>query len=390
LFIILFISFARYLNLIGEKMRKNLKFGLGLFFVFLFSVVVLFTQSLFSSEEVLTIPPLSVITFPAAECAADDWSTQPETLDYEATKQLALNAKQDGYIGKSLTYWERVLDRTTCTEEQRSEARTHIKTLRPRVQKNTDPKNAKIWNVLVVIYKEVKAERKNKDGNIIKYHKIFTENDLTTIGKELAGFRDLVFEWSSGLLLLEFNVVFITEPLTDIGSVEDFPIGPREIGIEYKKYSAARKYDTVIAYIKCRGGEGANINCPFTAAMYGRLRELDGAGYMMVPWATNYPFKNELFGEMELHEWLHQIDDVVHYYLGYPRGTTRSSDDGRGVGDNRPNGEEEYKRPKDCHTWSYFYKHLMTEHLTRQIWSELTTKNIPKNEKPGAKIKITK
>jgi hypothetical protein len=81
---------------------------------------------------------------------------------------------------------------------------------------------------------------------------------------------------------------------------------------------------------------------------------------------------------------------VVHHYLGYPQGTTRSSDDGRGVGDNRPNGEEEYKKPKDCRTWAYFYKHLMTEHITRQIWSELTTTNIPKEKKPGANINTTK
>ncbi|MDR1483498.1 MAG: hypothetical protein LBT09_01600 [Planctomycetaceae bacterium] len=372
-------------------MKKNLNLSWSLQFgiAILSAFVVFLTQPLFSAEDVLTIPPLTVVTFPSSECAADDWVAKPETLDYDKTQQLAIQSEKDGYISKALTLWERVLDRTTCTEEQRSIARTHIKTLRPRVQKNTDPKKAKGWSVLVVIYKEVKAEIKNADGNVTNYHKIFTESNLTTIGKELAGFRDLVFEWSDGLVLLNFDVVFVKEPIKNI-SRNNFPIGPREIGTEYKKHSASKKYDTVIAYVKCRGDEGANINVPFTAAIYGRLHELNGAGYMMVPWATNYPYKNELFGEMELHEWLHQVDDIVHHYLGYPRGTTRSPDDGRGVGDNRPNGEEEYKRPKDCRTWSYFYKHLMTEHLTRQIWSELTTKNIPKDEKPGAKIKITK
>jgi hypothetical protein len=346
-----------------------------------------------ASNETLTIPPLTTLSFPVAECTSDDWAAKPETLEYEPTKNLAIEAETNGYIAQSLTYWERVLDRTTCTEEQRSEARTHIKTLRPRVQCNVDPTKAKVWNVLVIIYKEVKAERKDQDGNVTKYHKIFTEKDLTTIGKELAGFRDLVFAWSSGLLLLEFNTILINEPLTDVNLVfseNGFPIGPREIGKEFKKHSFAKKIDTVIAYIKCRGGDGPNLNSPFTAAMYGRLHELNGAGYMMVPWGTNYPFKNELWGEMELHEWLHQIDDVVHHYLGYPPGTTRSSDDGRGVGDNRPNGEEEYKKPKDSNTWVYFYKHLMTEHLTRQIWTELTTTEPPQSEKPGAKIKIKK
>ncbi|MDR1477940.1 MAG: hypothetical protein LBJ00_03265 [Planctomycetaceae bacterium] len=369
----------------------NLKFVIGVV------SVTLLTQLVYSDGEgdaVLSIPPLTVQTFPDAECRIDDWAAKPEALDYEETKKLALEAEVDGRIGKALTCWERVIDRTTCTEEQRSEARTHIKSLRPRVQFNTDPVKAKIWNVLVVIYKEVKAERKSDDGKVTNYHKIFTEKDLSTIGRELAGFRDLVFLWSSGVLLPEFKVVIVTEPITDISlafSGNGFPIGPREIAREFEKHSTAeKKYDTVMAYIKCRGDGGSNINSPFTAAMYGRLGELKGAGYMMVPWGTNYPYKDELVGEMELHEWLHQVDDVVHHYLGYPRGTTRSSDDGRGVGDNRPNGEEEYKRPKDGRNWAYFYKHLMTEHLTRQIWSELTTTNIPRENKPGAKIKITK
>lgn len=371
-------------------MRKYLNLSLMICVV----SVTLLTQLVYSADDVLDIPPLTIQAFPAAECNAGDWVAKPETLNYEETRKRALDAELEGSIAKALTLWERVLDRTTCSEEQRSEARTHVKALRPRVQSNIDPKKAKIWNVLVVIYKEVKAERKDADGKVTNYHKIFTEKDLSTIGRELAGFRDLVFLWSSGVLLPEFKVVIITEPLTDISLAftdkVGFPIGPREIGNEFKKHSAEKKYDTVMAYIKCRGDNSPNIHSPFTAAMYGRLRELNGAGYMMVPWGTNYPYKHELVGEMELHEWLHQVDDVVHHYLGYPRGTTRSSDDGRGVGDNRPNGEEEYKKPKDCRTWAYFYKHLMTEHITRQIWSELTTTNIPKEKKPGANIKTTK
>ncbi|MDR2171483.1 MAG: hypothetical protein LBP59_15180 [Planctomycetaceae bacterium] len=367
-----------------------MKTFLKLSFLELVVVAIIFSHNVLAADNVLTIPPLSICTFPVAECGAGDWTAKPETLDYEATKKLALEAEKEGSIGKALTLWERILDRTTCKESQRSETREHIKLLRPRVQINTDPKKAKIWNVLVIIYKEINAEHKNKDGKITKYHKTFTDDNLKTIGKELAGFRDLVFAWSSGVLLPEFKIVLIEEPLTDMSPAESqdgFPVGPNEIAIEFKKHSGGdKKFDTVIAYIKCRGDDGANINAAFTAAMYGRLRELNGAGYMMVPWATSYPYKNELFGEMELHEWLHQVDDLVHHNLGYPQGTTRSPDDGRGIGDNRPNGEEEYRRPKDCHTWAYFYKHLMTEHLTRQIWSELTTER-PKN-KPGAKIKI--
>ncbi|MDR1957839.1 MAG: hypothetical protein LBQ54_02145 [Planctomycetaceae bacterium] len=349
---------------------------------------VLVVTPLFA-EDVVPIPPLKISESAAQGVPAGHWeaATPPTALDYAATKKLALEFESRGDAAAALTLWERVLDRTTCKEEQRSEARTHIKELRPKVQINTDPEKAQKWNVLVLIYKELKAERKNQDGTVTSYHQTFIDSDLATIGKELAGFRDLVFEWSSGVVLPEFDVVFVTEPITNVEGDGGFPVGPGEAAKEFRKASADKKYNTVIGYVKFRDEKGPNLSRPWTAAIYGRLRELKGGGYMMVPWGDDYPFKGEFVGEMELHEWLHQLDDVVHGYLGYPPGTTRSSDDGRGVDDKRTDGEQEYKKPKDCTTWAYFYKHLMTEHMTRQIWSELTTENL-RERKPGAVIRI--
>ncbi|MDR1384799.1 MAG: hypothetical protein LBJ67_13275 [Planctomycetaceae bacterium] len=341
------------------------------------------------AEDVVPIPPLKIAESATQGAAAGNWkaATPLAALDYDETQKLALKAEADGDMANALTLWERVLDRTTCKEEQRSEAREHIKELRPKVQSNTDISQAKKWNVLVLIYKEVKADKKSQDGTTTSYHQTFIKSDLETIGRELAGFRDMIFEWSSGILLPEFDVVFVAEPITDVNAGDGFPIGPTEVAKEFKKASGKKIYNTVIGYVKFRDTKGQNLPRPWTAAMYGRLPGLRGAGYMMVPWGDDYPFKQEVVGEMELHEWLHQIDDVVHDVLGYPRGTTRSSDDGRGMHDPRQDGEQEYKKPDDCTTWTFFYKHLMTEHLTRQIWSEMTTQKSHEGN-PGAVIQI--
>ncbi|MDR1492413.1 MAG: hypothetical protein LBT05_06815 [Planctomycetaceae bacterium] len=347
-------------------------------------------SGLLFAEDIVSIPPLKIAGAATQGAAAGNWkaATPPAALDYDETKKLAFKAEADGDAAKALTLWERVLDRTTCREEQRSEARAHVKELRPKVQINADVSQAKKWNVLVLIYKELKADKKNQNGSTISYRQAFIESDLETIGRELAGFRDMVFEWSGGILLPEFDVTFVSEPITNVEIHDGFPIGPAEVEKEFKKASDKKTYNTVISYVKFRDAKGPNLPRPWTAAMYGRLPGLHGAGYMMIPWGDDYPFKREVVGEMELHEWLHQIDDLVHDVLGYPRGTTRSPDDGRGVNDSRQDGEQEYKKPDDCPTWTFFYKHLTTEHLTRQIWSEMTTRRI-REGKPGAIIQIT-
>jgi len=341
----------------------------------------------FGGGDVITVPPLVIPK--SAEQGVDpgNWkaAVPSAALDYEQTEKAARDKEAAGNVAEALTLWERVLDRTTCTEAQRSKARERIKALRPNVKINTDKEKARKWNVLVLVYKEVNGEKTEQDGTVTKYHQVFTDKDFEQIGKSLGGFRDLVFEWSAGNLLMDFDIVFVEEPVTRIPERKGFPLEPGDVAREYRKVADGKKYDTVIGYVKFKGSEGPGLSRPWTAAMYGRIGELGNAGYMMVPWGPDYPYRGELSGEMELHEWLHQIDDVVHKRLGYPRGTSRNPDDGRTVSDSRTDGEQEYKRPPDCTTWTLFYKHIMTEHMTRQIWSELS----PDPEgKPGAVITI--
>ncbi|MDR0870726.1 MAG: hypothetical protein LBN39_08035, partial [Planctomycetaceae bacterium] len=91
----------------------------------------------------------------------------------------------------------------------------------------------------------------------------------------------------------------------------------------------------------------------------------------------------KLFGS-EIHELLHQVDTLVTHNLGYPRGTTISPDAGRSEKSKRQDGDQEYK----LGTWADYYKHIMQEHVTRQIWSELTIDPVAAENKPGRNVHI--
>jgi hypothetical protein len=349
-----------------------------------------------AAADVVPIAPLKILAQPLPGwrsgewgAPAGDWKAPTAALDYTAARVKALAAEAARDWPAALTAWERVLDRTTCSEEQREEARRHVRALRQEVQPNTDPAKAKKWATLAVIYKEVAFDTQRR-GQKVLYHKTMTPKDLIEIGGRLSAFRDLVFYWTNGVLLLDIEPVVVNEPLKNMtpnGGGFMVNIGDAAPAVLKIMRERGKRYNTVLSYVNHRGGATPAIpSPPFAAATYGILPQFGGAGYVMVPyWSQKWP--TEPLGEAELHEWLHQVDSVVHEILGYPPGTTRSSDDGRHVGDNRPGGDHEYKKPHGVRTWVFLYRHLMQEHMTRQIWSEMST-DLNLDPPPGKVIKI--
>ena len=110
----------------------------------------------------------------------------------------------------------------------------------------------------------------------------------------------------------------------------------------------------------------------------------------MVPWHTNYPFAGETDGEMELHEWLHQVDWMFRHVLHYPEEVVPTSDAGRFEGESRPGGDPEYGRKRAETTWIRFYQHIMEDHITRQMWSEATMRPTQGRPLPGDQLKQAK
>jgi hypothetical protein len=297
-----------------------------------------------------------------------------QLLDSAACRETALAAEKARDWPAALAAWERTIDRSPASNEQLTEARAHIKQLRPKVPRNTDPEKAHPWKVLVVIFRQLDFSWVDNKQNKIEVHKTVSTLDEQKMRRSLAAFAGHVFHYSSGRLRLDMDFAVITEPLTKLEGKGKGPFSPAPhllrpyIGPLVKDKS----YDTVMAYVKYNGDQGPAVPAPFTAATLGSADEVKGAGFIMVPWHTNYPYPGETDGEMELHEFLHQIEFMFGQVLHYPAPILQNPDGGRIEGEKRPGGDPEYARRKDETTWIRFYQHIMEDHYTRQMWSEAT------------------
>ncbi|HEY3321025.1 MAG TPA: hypothetical protein VGP72_11215 [Planctomycetota bacterium] len=321
--------------------------------------------------------------------------TKLEALDPADCRTKALAAEQAQDWPAALTLWERVIDRCIATEDQRVEARAHIKDLRPKVTRNTDPQKAHPWKVLVLIFRQLDFSWTDDKDKAFEAHKTVSEADEKKIRTSLDCFAKHVLNFSSGMLRLDLDIKVIDEPLTKLAAIgknnkPPFSPAPHIVKSLIEPLLKDKPVDTVMCYVKYNGDKGANVPAPFVAATFGCIREFAGAGYIMVPWHTNYPFPGETDGEMETHEWLHQIDWMFCNVLHYPKELPCNPDKGRMEGDNSLGKDMEYARKKSETTWIRFYQHIMEDHITRQMWTEATAHVVPGQPLPGELIKPKK
>jgi hypothetical protein len=316
-------------------------------------------------------PPAAPAT--AAAQTAPVGQAPAKAMDAGACRDKGLAGEKAGDPVAALEAWERVIDRCPASEEQRVEARSHIAQLRPKVPRNTDPAKAHSWKVLVVIFRHLEFSWADGDKTF-EAAKTVSPEDEKKIRSSIEAFGQHVFLYSSGLLRVDATFAVIDEPLKKLGGKGKGPFAPAPHLTRWAidPLIAGKQYDTVLAYVKFNGDTGPSVPAQFIAGTYGSIPDVNGAGFISVCWHTNYPLPGETNGEMELHEWLHQIEWVFIHVLRYPKGIVSSSDSGRMEGDNRPGGDTEYARKKTETTWIRFYQHIMEDHITRQMWSEAT------------------
>jgi len=341
----------------------------------------------------LGVLSLACIARGADEPKAPAQGPETKALDPAACRAKALDAEKAQDWAAALDAWERVIDRCVSTEEQRTDARAHIKDLRTKVPRNTDPEKAHPWKVLVVIFRRLDFSWKDGDKTL-EAHKIVSAEDEKKIRTSFGCYAKHVFGFSSGMLRIDPDIVVVEEPLTklhDNGKGKGpFSPAPHLLKPFIDPLIKGKPYDTVFAYVKYNGDKGPNVPAPFTAATFASIADVGGAGFIMVPWHTNYPYPGETDGEMELHEWLHQIDWMFRHVLHYPEELVPSSDTGRFEDEKRPGGDPEYGRRRNETTWIRFYQHIMEDHITRQMWSEAAMRLAPGQVPPGDRIKRPK
>jgi len=315
-----------------------------------------------------------------------------QTMDAGACRAKALEAEKRNDLAAALSAWERVIDRCPSTEEQRLEARKHIRELHPKVPANSELSKARSWKTLIVIFRTLDFSWTDGKGNKVEVTKTISEADEKKIRGSIDAYSNHVFKYSSGMLRIDADIRIVDTPLTNLHGKAGGPFepSPHIVRPYIEPILKDKTYDTVVAYVKYNGDKGPGVPAPYTAATFGSIAEFKGAGFIMVPWHTNYPYPGETDGEMELHEWLHQIDSMFNDVLHYPSEIVPSSDTGRMEGDNRPGGETEYVRKRSETTWIKLYQHIMEDHITRQMWSEASMHLSAGQKAPGEACKPKK
>jgi len=312
----------------------------------------------------------------------------PKAMEPAACRSRALDAEKAQDWATALEAWERVIDRCVSTEEQRVEARAHTKDLRPKLPRNTDPQKACPWRTLVVIFRHLKFSWKDGD-KAVEVEKTVSAEDEKRIRASFGCFARHVFEYSSGMLRIDAGIAVVEEPLTKLHGSGKGPFcpAPHLVRPFTDPLVKGKQYDTVFCYVKFNGDKGPHVPAPWIAATFASIADVGGAGFVNIPWRTDYPLKGETDGEMEVHEWLHQVDWMFRHVLHYPDELVPTSDAGRFEGDNRPGGDPEYGRKRTETTWIRFYQHIMEDHITRQMWSEATMRLAPGQAPPGEALK---
>lgn len=286
--------------------------------------------------------------------------------DAKEMREKALGAETKQDWTQALACWERVIDRSVSSREQRLEAYTHIYAFRDKVEPlNTDPSKAcKQWPTLVVVFKAVDF---TWDNGKSRFQSHVSEKDMADIRRRVSGFAKYVFTFSDGVLNIDPEYLVIDDPVTNLevipGGTPSF-ICPQSVTmplIMKNLKDKNKRYEHTLVYVKFVGDDDKPINTPYQADTGGGGP--GGASFMTYPL---YPggFGGAQPGEVELHEFLHPVDMIFNDVLGYPDTVACNPDQG--------SSDSIYKAPAGEVGMVSLYEYVFRVRYTRLMWSELT------------------
>jgi len=291
-------------------------------------------------------------------------ASDPMNADAQIARARALEHEFDA----AATYaaWERVIDSCSCNAGQMRLAGSRLRALTPLVPRNTDLDEANVWRAKAFICRTLDMSWTPKGAEEEKHVSVtMTDEDVELVVAGFMTFTDLVFRCSRGQLRVKAEVEVIDQPLTRMSGGGPFWLGPWDVEELIDGRYEPGTLDSVFTYVKM--GDSKENSAP--AAMFGGTYGGDlgpgGAGWTGIMWMPGW-LKGD--GEVELHEWLHQVDWAFDKRLGYAPGIVPSSDGGRRVGEE--GGDKCYRRPPEAGSWLPFYEHIMRDHVTSKMWQE--------------------
>ena len=274
-------------------------------------------------------------------------------VDPEVAKSQAISFERQMDWDRALGAWQSILDRWEPSEVLRFEAVGHVHDLNMRVKPaNTSPRAAKAWPTLVVIFRNVNLDWKDKDGLTRHFHSHFTDPEIRSIHQAFDTFSAYVFQFSSGLLRIDPSFRIVDEPITRMEGTDastGYWNGPGILNATYKRLLKGTDYQSVFSYEKFSEGK-QQLPRAFAGGSLGGDCGLNGAAYSDILWDGG----EGTDGEVELHEWLHQIDWMFTTVLKYPQAASISPDWGKRVGEE--GGDTDFRRIPAAINWIDFYR----------------------------------
>ena len=264
-------------------------------------------------------------------------------VDAKAEREAAAKAEQAGDWDAALLHYENVYDSTPCTPEEYVQLRRKFEELQPKVKPNDDPAKAAVYHMRAFVFRTLQVgDRKNT----------YNEKQLKDIDKANAAWAAEVWKASQGQCRLDWKTTIIDEPMTKFAG---FP-SPYDC-IPYFTALKPGEADYVTAYTLSSG-----FDCSCWAGTYGSVAK--GATYG----GFNDGGDGGTCGnaEIQVHEWLHGLEMTLKWHHMYPDAIFPNPDAGCNCG---PKCWQPKPNEDSLYDW---YRHILTVHLTRKMWRELS------------------
>lgn len=305
-----------------------------------------------------------------------------ELLNPATEWKLAHEAQKSGDPAAALQHFENLIDSCDIDVVMRFAIVDRVRRLRPTVPVDPKKQPSNTWTCLVLVYENVDFEwtdKAGKAGKAGKTHHVvtkMTKEDVKEIRSGMDGFARDVLKYTSREMRITYDFKVVERTLKSFVGGGRFWLGPKQAEKDMDDVEFAA-YDSVFTYVKMQQkADGPAIPRAFGGGTLGSDIGPKGCGY------TNYLVgpralePNRRTGEIEVHEWLHQIAWMFMALHGYPRGSCASSDGGRKVG-GRWGGDPDYRLALTEKSWMPFYIHIMQDHITRKMWRNASMRRIP-------------
>lgn len=292
-----------------------------------------------------------------------------ELLQATEQRRLALASEERGDSKGALVAWYRLLDSTRASDDERHEAMKHVHDLLPKVPVDDSVKPS-VWKVRVLIF------HKSEFSDV--------SAELTDVGKAdikagFAAFQEHVYEATRHCLRITADFEDVDDPVVRFSGDKAYFANPWDLPYDLDRADFVKeRYDSVFAYV-LMGDDKKAIPAQMFGGTYGAdITGTHGAGYSAITYRAGDLAGRT--GEVELHEWLHQVDWMFFHVQGYPDAFFPSPDEGRTVDDAREGGDPcAPRRKKDETDWFPFLDHLLRDHATDEMWRSASMRRVTRN-----------